>query len=225
MASEGRFDKQILRVSREEFSQHGYFGARIDSVAKNAKVNKRMIYEFCHTKEGLYMITLSDVSREAMSEFQEILPQIKAAESVRAVYSIFFNLLEGLDAFLRLWAWERMAPTIHGPRILETASAMFEQLRAIVAAQLKVEESAYGDVFEAVEALCHGYMRCKYAALTVWAGGSLPLRGYLRRKYAATPSETEYSEIIGKTYEKYSQIYHCGNACADAARQCLRHPG
>lgn len=158
MASEGRFDKQILRVSREEFSQHGYFGARIDSVAKNAKVNKRMIYEFCHTKEGLYMITLSDVSREAMSEFQEILPQIKAAESVRAVYSIFFNLLEGLDAFLRLWAWERMAPTIHGPRILETASAMFEQLRAIVAAQLNVEESAYGDVFEAVEALCHGYM-------------------------------------------------------------------
>ena len=84
MASEGRFDKQILRVSREEFSNHGYFGARIDAVATNAKVNKRMIYEFCHTKEGLYLITLSDVSREAMSAFEEILPQLKAAESVRA---------------------------------------------------------------------------------------------------------------------------------------------
>ncbi|MBR4984367.1 MAG: TetR/AcrR family transcriptional regulator [Proteobacteria bacterium] len=159
MATEGRFDRQILRVSREEFSKHGYYGTRIDTVALNAKVNKRMIYEFCHTKEGLYMITLSDVSREAMDVFKQSLPQLRTAEDVRTLYSILFNLLEDQSEFIRLWAWERMDPTIHGPRILETASSIFEQVRQIVSARfLKSFPESCGALFEAVEALCHGYL-------------------------------------------------------------------
>lgn len=159
MATEGRFDRQILRVSRDEFSKHGYYGTRIDTVAANAKVNKRMIYEFCHTKEGLYMITLSDVSREMMGVFEQTQPQFRSAESVRAIYSVLFNMLEDQGEFLRLWAWERMDQTIHGPRILETVSSIFEQIRTLVVKLLKPDSpESLNSGFEAVEALCHGYM-------------------------------------------------------------------
>ena len=36
---------KILAAAELEFSEGGLFGARIDSIAANAGVNKRMIYE------------------------------------------------------------------------------------------------------------------------------------------------------------------------------------
>ena len=129
---EGKYDQQVLKAAREQFSDFGFFGARIDTIATSARVNKRMVYEYCHTKDGLYMIALSDVSREAMDRFGQSLPAFQNAKDIRGIYEVLFNLFDSLDSFVRLWAWERMYMTIHGPRILETANDIFERIRSMI---------------------------------------------------------------------------------------------
>ena len=53
--------QRILEAAEAEFSEKGIFGARIDSIAANAGVNKRMIYEYFLNKEGLYKTVLINV--------------------------------------------------------------------------------------------------------------------------------------------------------------------
>lgn len=154
---EGKYDQQVLQAAREQFSDFGFFGARIDTIATTARVNKRMVYEFCHTKDGLYMIALSDVSREAMDKFNEIVPSLQTSSDVCHAYQMLLEMFGTLDKFVRLWAWERMYMTIHGPRILETANAIFERMREIIKIHFP-EQHIKPSTFEAIEKLCHGYL-------------------------------------------------------------------
>src|SRR5258708_21265189 len=44
----------ILRAAAEEFAQHGIAGARTDAIAREAKVNKALLYYYFKDKETLY---------------------------------------------------------------------------------------------------------------------------------------------------------------------------
>ncbi|WP_373958556.1 TetR/AcrR family transcriptional regulator [Vibrio gigantis] len=46
--------QKILESALEEFAEHGYHGARIDRIVKNAGVNKRMVYHYFKDKDGLF---------------------------------------------------------------------------------------------------------------------------------------------------------------------------
>ncbi len=45
---------RILAAARREFSAKGIAGARVDAIAARAKVNKRMLYYYFESKEGLF---------------------------------------------------------------------------------------------------------------------------------------------------------------------------
>jgi AcrR family transcriptional regulator len=45
---------RILAAARREFSAKGIAGARVDAIAARAKVNKRMLYYYFGSKEGLF---------------------------------------------------------------------------------------------------------------------------------------------------------------------------
>ena len=45
---------RILAAARREFSAKGISGARVDAIAARAKVNKRMLYYYFESKEGLF---------------------------------------------------------------------------------------------------------------------------------------------------------------------------
>ena len=47
-----RTKKKILIAAEEAFAQKGFYGARIDEIAQNAGVNKRLIYEYFGKKRG-----------------------------------------------------------------------------------------------------------------------------------------------------------------------------
>ncbi len=149
--------RNILRSAREVFASSGFYGSRIDAIAELAHVNRKFVYDFCHTKDELYMTVLSEVSREVMSYFNSKVPQMKG--SVRDIYAEVFDALENFSDFIRLWAWERMSTTIHGPRILETVNAIFEKVRQLIQAQIQNGEIEADDVsFDTIEALSHGYL-------------------------------------------------------------------
>ena len=48
----------ILAAATHEFTAKGLNGARVDTIAKRSRVNKRMIYHYFGDKEGLYLAVL-----------------------------------------------------------------------------------------------------------------------------------------------------------------------
>ncbi|MBL8584466.1 MAG: TetR family transcriptional regulator [Rhizobiaceae bacterium] len=50
----------VLAAATREFADHGFGGARIELVAKRAKVNKQLIYYYFGSKEALYVAVLEE---------------------------------------------------------------------------------------------------------------------------------------------------------------------
>lgn len=155
----GKYNKLIMQTAREHFAEVGYYGSRIDAIAEKAHLNRKIIYDFCHTKDELYMAVLSEVSREISAYFDENMHLLTG--TIPNIYGELFCILENFSDFLRIWAWERMSPTIHGPRILETANSIFEKTRILIqehAQKGELKQNINSDIFEPIEALCHGYL-------------------------------------------------------------------
>ena len=53
-----RTSASILAAAVTEFTDKGYAGARIDSIAAKSGANKRMIYHYFGDKDGLYLAVL-----------------------------------------------------------------------------------------------------------------------------------------------------------------------
>jgi TetR/AcrR family transcriptional regulator len=51
----------ILHAAAQEFAREGIAGARTDSIARNAHVNKALLYYYFKDKEGLYRAVLDNV--------------------------------------------------------------------------------------------------------------------------------------------------------------------
>jgi len=50
--------ERILLAAIREFSARGFAGARVESIARRARVNKRMLYHYFGNKEGLFRAIL-----------------------------------------------------------------------------------------------------------------------------------------------------------------------
>ena len=156
MASPYRYEERILKAAREHFAAHGFYGARVDAIADEAKLNKRMVYEYNHTKEGLYLAVLSRVSCDAMALFEQSFGVDNHFDQVIDVYDRLLDVFRDADSFVRLWTWEQMAETIHGPRLLETVGTMLSRIRTIV--REKSSRPLTDDDFSKIEMLLHGHL-------------------------------------------------------------------
>ncbi len=58
---------RILNTARDAFAEHGFDGARLDSIAKAAGVTKQLVYHYFKTKEELYSVVLDRVSDEVLA--------------------------------------------------------------------------------------------------------------------------------------------------------------
>lgn len=57
----GRSTKQrLLDTALEEFAARGFDGAKVDRIARRARVNKAMLYYHFHSKAGLYLAILRE---------------------------------------------------------------------------------------------------------------------------------------------------------------------
>lgn len=55
---------RILAAAVKEFAQHGFAGARVDAIAKRARINKRMLYHYFGNKEELFEAIVEQHARE-----------------------------------------------------------------------------------------------------------------------------------------------------------------
>jgi AcrR family transcriptional regulator len=68
VATRGR----ILDAAKEEFAARGLKDARIEDVAERAGANRRMIYYYFGSKDGLYLAALESVYAQLMDEERKI---------------------------------------------------------------------------------------------------------------------------------------------------------
>ena len=58
----------ILQSAIDQFSQHGYAGARVDAICAQAQVSQRMVYHYFGDKDGLYVAVLEHVLGQLRAE-------------------------------------------------------------------------------------------------------------------------------------------------------------
>jgi AcrR family transcriptional regulator len=63
---------RILDAARKEFAKKGLGGARVDVIADKARANKRMIYHYFGSKEGLFQTVLESAYLDIRSAEQKL---------------------------------------------------------------------------------------------------------------------------------------------------------
>ena len=100
---------KILSAAEAEFSEKGFFGARVDEIARVADVNKRMIYEHFNSKEGLYrQVLLSVYEKLAECEREFFVDDLDPASSIKNIVYVCFRFLEQTPNFVRILMWENL---------------------------------------------------------------------------------------------------------------------
>jgi AcrR family transcriptional regulator len=106
----------ILTAAEAVFAEHGFDGARIDTIAEVSGYNKTLIFRYFGDKLGLYAEVLKRVDRE-INELQASLAQVLENETIVSNAHRFKNFLEtGIGAlfdyllehprFMRMLTWE-----------------------------------------------------------------------------------------------------------------------
>lgn len=118
-----RTQAAILAAGRSEFTEEGFEGARIDSIARRAKTNKRMLYHYFENKEGLYKAVLVDAYREIRQGERELeLDQYEPVDAVERLVRFTFRHFLRSPWFIALLTNENLLqarfvktiPEIHG---------------------------------------------------------------------------------------------------------------
>ena len=107
MRDPDRTRSRILEAALKEFSKSGFAGARVDSIVRRAKVNKRMLYHYFTDKEGLFRAVLRHKIRERKGRIES---QTASNDEISNVSLWFQQNCRDTD-WVRLLAWESLQTT------------------------------------------------------------------------------------------------------------------
>ena len=104
----------ILAAATREFSEKGLSGARVDSIAERTHINKRMIYYYFGSKEGLYRAVLErSYGHIRMSESAVELDSLPPQEALRQLVRLTFDYHNMHPDFVRLVMNENIHQAAH----------------------------------------------------------------------------------------------------------------
>ncbi len=112
MGSRGRPEESraaILQAAAHEFAAHGVAGARTDAIAREARVNKALLYYYFKDKETLYGAVLDDAfSGLKNAVFQVLDSQLPPHEKIMAYAGAYFDFIASNQLYPRLMQREMM---------------------------------------------------------------------------------------------------------------------
>lgn len=94
--------ERILEAALGEFAEKGFAGARVDAIARRARINKRMLYHYFGDKEGLFR----EVLRRKMEQRAAWLAS--APENPIESLPYWFELACRDPEWVRLLEWEAL---------------------------------------------------------------------------------------------------------------------
>ena len=93
--------RRILAAALEEFAEKGIDGARVDRIAERSQSNKRMLYHYFGSKEGLYQAVLQQRLAERP------VPAVDDVAAVKRLATMFRNMT-ATPQYVRLLMWEAL---------------------------------------------------------------------------------------------------------------------
>jgi AcrR family transcriptional regulator len=100
---------RLLDAAREEFAEKGIAGARVDAIAQRAETNKRMLYYYFGSKEGIYR----EILRQRLLSTTEALRTSDVADPERL--AVRHDRLLDDPSRVRLMMWEALEFDAEGP--------------------------------------------------------------------------------------------------------------
>jgi len=97
--------ERILKASIEEFSKLGFHGARVESIAEKADINKAMIFYYFSSKEELYKRVLAYIVGKVVSSLTNsgvVRDDITPEEYLDEFPEIYIKLFYDNPEFLRI---------------------------------------------------------------------------------------------------------------------------
>ena len=127
--------QRLLDAAIDLFSRRGYHAVSVDEIVAAARVNKRMVYHYFESKDGIYRSALQEVyGRLEKVEFHAVELAGTAREKVTRLLDSYFAFLDGNPEFVQLLQWENLE---RGRHIIEsqhllTKNPFMEKFRQIV---------------------------------------------------------------------------------------------
>jgi Transcriptional regulator len=101
--------EDILNAAEQEFADKGLYGARVDEIAHQAGINKRMIYEYFGSKEELYKTVLAIVyGRLGRKETVLLSEETSCTDAIRKIISLYFDFLRENPTYVNMILWENL---------------------------------------------------------------------------------------------------------------------
>src|SRR5690348_2508976 len=94
----------ILNAAVEEFAHEGVAGARTDEIARNAGVNKALLYYYFKDKEGLYAAVLEQIFAGLSAKVAEVLDRedLSPREKLLLYVETHFDYMSSSPLFPRV---------------------------------------------------------------------------------------------------------------------------
>jgi AcrR family transcriptional regulator len=109
-----RSQSTILAAARDEFSEHGLGGARMDRIAERAGLNKRLIYYYFEDKDRLFQAVLEQAYRHIRDEERRLnLLALKPVDAVRRLVQFTWDYYLAHPEFLSLLNSENLQAARH----------------------------------------------------------------------------------------------------------------
>ncbi len=89
--------EKVLNAALREFAEYGFAGARVDRIAKTAKVNKAMIYYHYKSKEALYESILKEITGEIYRRVRESV--VEGTDPLEQIYLVVNKYISLLSTF------------------------------------------------------------------------------------------------------------------------------
>src|ERR1700740_3173860 len=99
----------ILQAAAQEFAEHGIAGARTDAIAREARVNKALLYYYFKDKETLYGAVLDAAfSGLKTTVFRVLDGELPPREKIMAYAGAYFDFIASNQLYPRLMQREMM---------------------------------------------------------------------------------------------------------------------
>lgn len=99
----------ILEAAEKLFAEKGIYGTRVDEIAKEANINKRMIYEYFGNKEELYReVLVSAYRRLGTLELDILSENMSPSELIQLLIKMYFGFLRDHPTYVSLIQWENL---------------------------------------------------------------------------------------------------------------------
>lgn len=117
--------QRILRAAEAEFAEKGIYGARVDKIAADAEINKRMLYAYFGDKETLYKVVLSHVYKRMETVEREIVDCGYTGKMlIEKIICAYFDFLKENPGFVNILMWENLN---HGKYLHQIEGSVIER--------------------------------------------------------------------------------------------------